>query len=389
MRFTQPVSMKVNQEQFDYLKGELEERGYEMRDYNKESYFFYIATNLACNNDYFSNFDEYDIHNHNRHYIDHYNPELFLALASMTDEKYGIAGEWWVFTGEGKSVRTFTHGKLYKTLGNLSLLAPFIDDDGNKNGIYPYNLGCFRKATKQEIINHLTKNNMNINNKTQVYQVKQSDLTGRISGFPIEVVQKMVERQVEQKGKADIKSFQESRYDGFAWDLTIEGGSFWSDVIIGENFNSFFSKYPHKLSTENTHKVTRAQMAEIHSIACSEWKKKIEKIVSEQFGAFDDETELTNEEVKAMFNAATPAQKPVLEKVFPNYGKRVIKVDTPVMCSDNGNDWSLRYYSNKNKSFNCGKKSTGAQIEVPWKYIVTVSDFDFNDIESNVSKSIV
>jgi len=31
-----------------------------------------------------------------------------------------------------------------------------------------------------------------------MYKVKQSDLIGDIKGFPIEVVQKMIERQVEQ-----------------------------------------------------------------------------------------------------------------------------------------------------------------------------------------------
>ena len=60
-----------------------------------------------------------------------------------------------------------------------------------------------------------------------MYKVKQSDLIGDIKGFPIEVVQKMVERQVEQGNKADVSIFQK-RGDaakwcgGFDFDETIE-----------------------------------------------------------------------------------------------------------------------------------------------------------------------
>ena len=37
-----------------------------------------------------------------------------------------------------------------------------------------------------------------------MYEVKQEDLIGDIEGFPIEVVQRMLECQVEQGNKADV-----------------------------------------------------------------------------------------------------------------------------------------------------------------------------------------
>ena len=81
------------------------------------------------------------------------------------------------------------------------------------------------------------------------YQVKESDLIGDLEGFPIEVVQKMIERQVEQHNKADITSFQKhisnsKTEGGFTWVDTIEGHSFWADIILYRNFKTFFEVYP-------------------------------------------------------------------------------------------------------------------------------------------------
>lgn len=80
-------------------------------------------------------------------------------------------------------------------------------------------------------------------------KITQKDLIGEIKDFPIEVVQKMIERQVEQGNKADVTVFQ--RYatsdfidGGFVWDDTTEGEGFWTEVISHKNFDVFFAKYP-------------------------------------------------------------------------------------------------------------------------------------------------
>lgn len=86
---------------------------------------------------------------------------------------------------------------------------------------------------------------------TEHYQVKPEDLKGMIEGFPIEVVQKMVDCQVEQGNKADVTIFQKD-YDtpepfgGFNWDRSVEGYDFWYDVTSERNFDLFFKKYPTK-----------------------------------------------------------------------------------------------------------------------------------------------
>lgn len=85
--------------------------------------------------------------------------------------------------------------------------------------------------------------------KATTYKVKQEDLVGQISNFPIEVVQKMVERQVEQGNKPDVTIFQKvccapRCNGGFTWESTIEGGDFWSIVIASGMFDEFFKRYP-------------------------------------------------------------------------------------------------------------------------------------------------
>ena len=78
-----------------------------------------------------------------------------------------------------------------------------------------------------------------------MYKVKQSDLKGAIKDFPIEVVQKMVERHIEQDGNANIEFKDKFDVLGyFTWKDTIEGVDFWSNVIDYKNFDLFFERYP-------------------------------------------------------------------------------------------------------------------------------------------------
>ena len=77
---------------------------------------------------------------------------------------------------------------------------------------------------------------------------------GELKGFPTEVVEKMLERQVEQGNKKDVTVFEGSSragrgMKGFCWAETVEGHYFWERVIINEDFDLFFEEYP---KTEKT-----------------------------------------------------------------------------------------------------------------------------------------
>ena len=72
---------------------------------------------------------------------------------------------------------------------------------------------------------------------------------GDIKGFPKEVVDKMLERQVEQDNFRDVSVFErERRYGimdkGFDWEQSNEGYLFWEEVLDNKNFDVFFKLYP-------------------------------------------------------------------------------------------------------------------------------------------------
>ena len=64
-------------------------------------------------------------------------------------------------------------------------------------------------------------------------------------------------------------------------------------------------------------------MMKIHSVACDTWKHKILKDFILKVNPRDGMIEVTEMEVDEMFNAATPAQVPVLEEVFGKQKKEI------------------------------------------------------------------
>ena len=81
------------------------------------------------------------------------------------------------------------------------------------------------------------------------YKVTEKDLIGQLKGFPIEVVQKMVDYQVEQGNEADVTVFQKDITSthgegGVSWGATQETFDFFHDIVKSKNFNLFFNKYP-------------------------------------------------------------------------------------------------------------------------------------------------
>lgn len=131
-QFTTPISMKCTEEQFNEIKGKLVEMGYILYGITFGEKYRYLSSNfdndvrcitdLAIGSKYFKEC--------NPIIFESFNPDLFLALAAMTDKEDGIKGEWWKSGLTGKlimqSESSFSH--------------PII-----------------RKATAQEIIEHFEK----------------------------------------------------------------------------------------------------------------------------------------------------------------------------------------------------------------------------------------
>lgn len=102
-------------------------------------------------------------------------------------------------------------------------------------------------------LDYIDDNKMEKENK---YIVTTNDLVGDIKGYPIEVVQKMVDCQIKQGNKPDVVTFQmncfmSKFYGGFDWDETDEGADFWCNVIAHNNFDVFFKKYPKKYTADD------------------------------------------------------------------------------------------------------------------------------------------
>lgn len=142
--FITPVSMVCTQEQYKRdLRSPLLEMGYSERcdnfdNYpllvnNCDDYLGLISDSSMCLRDALS-----------RHFIDHYNPELFLALAAMTDDSKGISEEY------RKLVTSMGNDFIkVKDFSNIQITLAI-------SGEY----STIRKATKEELIKHFNKNKL-------------------------------------------------------------------------------------------------------------------------------------------------------------------------------------------------------------------------------------
>ena len=75
------------------------------------------------------------------------------------------------------------------------------------------------------------------------------EFNGDLKGFPEEVVEKMLERQVEQGNKRDVSVFEKDSWadqpaGGFDWSSSPEELLFWCAIIEDKDFELFFKLYP-------------------------------------------------------------------------------------------------------------------------------------------------
>ena len=83
-----------------------------------------------------------------------------------------------------------------------------------------------------------------------------------------------------------------------------------------------FKKYVLKQDTMKTTTIKKSVLKEIHDVACSTWKAKIENMTLRN--AFSESIEVTQAEIDEMFAAATTEQIPILESIF---GKQTEQID--------------------------------------------------------------
>lgn len=154
-KFKTPLAIEGSKEELEALIPELEKLGY-VKDpcfdasnpYNKV-----LVTN--CDNIH-GNLQYLKYLQYDRTPVKASDKKLVLALAAMVDSDELYEGEWCVYTHYSDG--HFIEGCLYQSRkdgwGNSY---QFIDEEGDVNGYSVKNRDYFRKATKEEIINHFMK----------------------------------------------------------------------------------------------------------------------------------------------------------------------------------------------------------------------------------------
>lgn len=138
--FIQPVSMECTQEQYERdLKEPLLEMGYTEIGLTRWNKHPYLVTNFLDFKNVLSKVHNAFWESNGLYFIDHYNPELFLALAAMTEKRVVEEGELGGL-GEWITVKDPSRNRYVKLLKNNQ----FFND-------------AWRKATKEELINKFTK----------------------------------------------------------------------------------------------------------------------------------------------------------------------------------------------------------------------------------------
>lgn len=217
------------------------------------------------------------------------------------------------------------------------------------------------------------------------YIVQPEDLKGEIADFPIEVVQRMIDCQVEQGHEANVEIFQKDKRDGFLWDRTSEGDSFWEEVIINKVFNLFFKQYPREEVRYCTD-IFRTKTPRKFLPNINENKKQHEPSLYTAI----------SEAVKSVVNADTSVE---LEEKDGTIVIRAVKnkkedlpIDTPVMVNENITEraWVLNYYKgNGYTTINKDEIKNTNNSPYPWECIIPFDKFNPNDIEESLKYNIV
>jgi hypothetical protein len=90
-----------------------------------------------------------------------------------------------------------------------------------------------------------------LHTEKEEFDLENYEPKGELTGFPKEVIARILECQEEQGNKRDVSVFEKSKFSpldvgGFAWNITKEKYVFWYEVISYKNFDLFFEKYPKK-----------------------------------------------------------------------------------------------------------------------------------------------
>lgn len=269
-QFITPVSMKVTKEQYERdLKEFLKELGYisfdSLVNFNESDL---LATNFASTHDEYGTSSLTDGKTaYNRTYIDHYNPELFLALAAMTEGDKPIVGEYVIasigtvdylvkYNGNNNKYEVTSHK--WKCLAN-----------SNSTWVNTNDLGSFtylvRKATKEELIKHMSMKEEEFVLPEKWYITVTNENKKVINDWK---VKQYYNDNLFEHSYLYVKNNGAGEYD-FSTEITFE--QFKKYVLKEEDMieEEKESRFPFKLTPEDAQSII--------DIAYSAWKDKLAK----------------------------------------------------------------------------------------------------------------
>jgi hypothetical protein len=233
--------------------------------------------------------------------IDHYNPELFLALAAMTDSEEGNVGEYWKFIDTTYKGNNFTRGKIYKQhKSTINTYSAFIDNKGDYNGFFDSSGGNkldFIKATKEEIIAHFSKT-VDDNNKV-CFKGDGTEETG------IKIINELI--RLGGKNPSDYYGTSNGRYY-----YINDKGNVSMEYDIPQDYELVNLTKEIKMKNRI---LTPQNATRIITIACSTWKPKLAEKWATNI-VLNKDTEVSEEFYNEMRKACTADQNELFDEIF-------------------------------------------------------------------------
>jgi hypothetical protein len=235
--------------------------------------------------------------------IDHYNPELFLALAAMTDKEDGNVGEYWKFIDTFYMGDNFTRGKIYKQHeSTINTYSAFIDNKGDYNGFFDSSGGNkleFIKATKEEIIAYFSKTVVETVNNKVCFKSDGTDNTG------IKIINELIRLGGKNVGKYDGNS------DGRYYYIN-DKGNVDLEYAIPQGYELVSLNKEIKMKNRI---LTPVNAIRIINIACSKWKPKLAEKWATNI-VLNKDTEISEEFYQEMRKACTTDQNTLFDEIF-------------------------------------------------------------------------
>ena len=298
---TKSVAMKVTKEQFENdLRPSLIQMGKHDDTWGGWGDHPYVTVNNKNNK--ISNYRDV-AYACTEYSIDHYNPELFLALAAMTDSVEGNIGEYWKFIDTFYMGDNFTRGKIYKQhKSTIDTCGAFIDNNGDINGLSTCvrgNKSCFVKATKEEIIAYFSKTVVETVDNKVCFQGDGTYETGT------KIISELIRLGGKNVGEWDGNSNNRYYYIDDKGNVVME-----YNIPKGYELVSLNKEIKMKNRILTPQNATR-----IINIACSTWKPKLAEKWATNI-VLNKDTEVSEEFYNEMRKACTADQNTLFDEIF-------------------------------------------------------------------------